>query len=55
MNTRRMVARRFEEIRVDEEVPLQVEKVEQVAQIPPQGVQVPSGGQGNEVRVILQK
>ncbi|TMW81050.1 hypothetical protein EJD97_012431 [Solanum chilense] len=52
MNTRRMASKRFEEGRVNEEVPPQVEKVIQGSQIPAQGVQVTIGGEGNEVRLV---
>ena len=50
-----MDARRLEKGKVDEEVPPQVQQVEKVlqgARIPPKGVQVPIGGEGNEVPVV---
>ena len=54
MITRRMVARRLEKGRVNEEIPPQVEEVQPVLQGDQgaRGVQVPIGGQGNEVSVV---
>ena len=48
MNTRRTPHRRVEENYVHEEIPLQVEDVEQVTQ-GAQGYQVPIFGKGDEV------
>ena len=54
MNTRRTPARTVEENDVNEEIPPQVEKVEQVPQ-GAQGDQVPIIGVGNEVSVVPPK
>ena len=48
MTTRRMTAKRLKEGRVNEEIPPQVDRVEQVIQ-GAQCVHVPIGGEGNEV------
>ena len=48
INTRRTPTTRVDENDVNEDIPPQVEKVEQV----PQGDQVPIGGQGKEVSMV---
>ena len=61
MNTIRMVARRLEEERMNEDIPPQVKQVEQVppdgqgvqgAQVPPQGDHIPNVEGVNEVPMI---
>ncbi|TMX04002.1 hypothetical protein EJD97_012228 [Solanum chilense] len=54
MNTRKTPARRVEENDVQEEIPLQVEEIEKVVQVPQgtQGDKVPIVGGGNDVLVV---